>query len=66
MKILMVLDHEFPPDIRVENEIASLHNAGHEIHVACYTMKGQGAFGRKTRLHHSSQENFNSSYTNPL
>jgi glycosyltransferase involved in cell wall biosynthesis len=37
MKILMVLDHEFPPDIRVENEIASLHNAGHEIHIACFT-----------------------------
>lgn len=37
MKILMVLDHEFPPDIRVENEIASLHNAGHEVHIACFT-----------------------------
>jgi glycosyltransferase involved in cell wall biosynthesis len=41
MKILMVLDHEFPPDIRVENEIASLRRAGHEIHVACYTRKGR-------------------------
>lgn len=39
MKILMVLDHEFPPDIRVENEIETLTEAGHEIHIACFTMK---------------------------
>jgi glycosyltransferase involved in cell wall biosynthesis len=37
MKILMVLDHEFPPDIRVENEIDSLHKGGHKIHIACFT-----------------------------
>lgn len=37
----MVLDHEFPPDIRVENEIASLHKAGHEIHIACFTRKNR-------------------------
>ena len=43
MKILMVLDHEFPPDIRVENEIEALTAAGHEVHVACYTMKGRPA-----------------------
>ncbi len=36
----MVLDHEFPPDIRVENEIEALTKGGHEVHVACYTMKG--------------------------
>ncbi|MCP4909631.1 MAG: glycosyltransferase family 4 protein [Bacteroidetes bacterium] len=40
MKILMVLDHEFPPDIRVENEIEALTENGNEIHIACYTMKG--------------------------
>ncbi len=39
-KILMILDHEFPPDIRVENEIESLVKSGHELHVACYTQKG--------------------------
>ena len=39
-KILMILDHEFPPDIRVENEIESLVESGHEMHVACYTRKG--------------------------
>lgn len=35
----MVLDHEFPPDIRVENEIESLISAGHDVHVACFTFK---------------------------
>ena len=48
MKILMILDHEFPPDIRVENEIASLHNAGHEVHVACYTRKGRDPLEEKS------------------
>ena len=37
----MVLDHEFPPDIRVENEIQSLHEEGHLVHIACYTQKGR-------------------------
>jgi glycosyltransferase involved in cell wall biosynthesis len=41
MKILMVLDHEFPPDIRVENEIYSLKKAGHEVHLACFTRKNK-------------------------
>jgi len=41
MKILMLLDHEFPPDIRVENEIQALHDAGHRIHLACFTQKNR-------------------------
>ncbi len=41
MRILMVLDHEFPPDIRVENEIYSLVKEGHEIHIACFTQKNK-------------------------
>jgi glycosyltransferase involved in cell wall biosynthesis len=44
MRILMVLDHEFPPDIRVENEIDSLNRAGHEIHLACFTRKGKATY----------------------
>lgn len=36
----MVLDHEFPPDIRVENEIEALTEQGHRVHIACFTMKG--------------------------
>lgn len=43
MRILMILDHDFPPDIRVENEIESLAENGHEVHVACYTQKGLSA-----------------------
>lgn len=41
MRILMVLAGEFPPDIRVENEISSLQKAGHEIHLACQTRTGR-------------------------
>ena len=41
MKVLMLLDHVFPPDIRVENEIESLSNAGHEVHIACFMRKGE-------------------------
>jgi glycosyltransferase involved in cell wall biosynthesis len=37
----MVLDREFPPDIRVENEIEALIRAGHEVHIACYTQKNK-------------------------
>ena len=36
MKVLMLLDHYFPPDTRVENEMKSLTDAGHEVHVACF------------------------------
>lgn len=32
----MLLDREFPPDIRVENEAHSLIQAGHEVHLLCY------------------------------
>ena len=39
MKILMVLDHEFPSDIRVENEATALISAGNQVHIACYTQK---------------------------
>jgi glycosyltransferase involved in cell wall biosynthesis len=41
MRILMILDHEFPPDIRVENEMESLSEAGHEMHLACFTRKNR-------------------------
>ena len=35
MRILMLLDHGFPPDIRVENEAIALLEAGHEVHLLC-------------------------------
>jgi len=44
MKILMVLDREFPPDLRVENEIEALSGSGHEIHLACFTRKNAPAY----------------------
>jgi glycosyltransferase involved in cell wall biosynthesis len=37
MKILMVLDSEFPPDNRVEKEIRTLIEKGHTIYIATYT-----------------------------
>jgi glycosyltransferase involved in cell wall biosynthesis len=39
MKILMLLESEFPPDVRVENEMSALSSAGHEVHLACSTRK---------------------------
>jgi glycosyltransferase involved in cell wall biosynthesis len=44
MKILTVLDHEFPPDLRVENEMEALIQAGHELHLACYTRQNRPAY----------------------
>ena len=35
----MLLETTFPPDIRVENEAASLLKAGHEVHLLC---RGRG------------------------
>lgn len=39
MKILMMLENNFPPDTRVENEIHSLQEEGHEVHIACLKTK---------------------------
>ena len=41
MKIGMILDADFPPDPRVENEAATLIKAGHQVHLYCldYTHK---------------------------
>lgn len=41
MRVLMILDHIFPPDTRVENEIASLAAAGHEVHITCFAQDGK-------------------------
>ena len=40
MKILMLLETNFPPDIRVEHEIETLVKNGHELSIACYDQKG--------------------------
>jgi glycosyltransferase involved in cell wall biosynthesis len=39
LKILMLLDGEFPPDVRVENEIKVLQTQGHSIVLCCTTKK---------------------------
>ena len=44
MKILMVLESDFPPDVRVENEVSALTDAGHEIHIACSTRNNRPAY----------------------
>lgn len=44
MKILMVLEREFPTDERVEKEAVSLIEAGHEVFLACYTIINRKEF----------------------
>jgi len=39
MRILMVLEVDFPPDERVEKEALSLIEGGHEVFIACYSLK---------------------------
>ncbi len=40
MRIGMILDSSFPPDPRVENEAVTLIEAGHQIHLFCFDLKG--------------------------
>lgn len=47
MKILMLLDHPFPPDTRVENEMKSLTEAGIEVHLACFQKNKEPLLERK-------------------
>ena len=51
MRILMILDLEFPPDLRVENEIEALIDAGHEIHLACFTRKNRQKYEKIENFH---------------
>jgi glycosyltransferase involved in cell wall biosynthesis len=44
MKILMLLEGEFPPDDRVEKEALSLMACGYQVSIACYTRKERPAF----------------------
>ncbi len=39
MNILMVLERDFPPDLRVENEIKGLIEQNHQVVLACYSQK---------------------------
>jgi glycosyltransferase involved in cell wall biosynthesis len=40
MKVLMILERDFPADDRVEKEAVSLIRAGHQIDLICFTMNG--------------------------
>jgi glycosyltransferase involved in cell wall biosynthesis len=46
----MVLDREFPPDKRVENEIDALLNNGHDVHIACFTQHNKANYEKRGRL----------------
>lgn len=35
LRVLMLLEGSFPPDVRVENEAASLLDDGHDVHLLC-------------------------------
>lgn len=43
MRIGMVLDRVFPPDIRVEKEVRALTAAGHSVFLLCYARSGPEA-----------------------
>jgi glycosyltransferase involved in cell wall biosynthesis len=60
MKILMVLESEFPPDVRVENEMIALSEAGHEVHLACSTKKNSSAteLWNKSVIHRKPMSTF--------
>ncbi len=40
----MILDHEFPPDVRVENEAISLMKNGFEVYLFCLDFNNQKTF----------------------
>ncbi|MEE4310900.1 MAG: glycosyltransferase family 4 protein [candidate division KSB1 bacterium] len=41
MRIGMILDQAFPPDIRVENEAVSLAQNGHDVFLFCYSYSNE-------------------------
>jgi len=47
----MVLEHEFPPDVRVEKEASSLLEAGHEVYLASASRKGASKEKKLKRIH---------------
>lgn len=44
MKILMVLEHEYPEDERVLKEIKTLQNSGHTVTLACATKENRSLY----------------------
>lgn len=50
MRILMVLEGSYPPDVRVGNEISALLDAGHFVTLLCTTRTDQPHFESNERL----------------
>jgi len=52
MRILMILNGEFPPDPRVEKEASTLKETGHEVHILCFSSQSNKRYKgfRITRL----------------
>ena len=73
MKIGMILDSDFPPDPRVENEAVSLIKAGHDVYLYAFSydksnVKNETINGIKVHRHYISNLTFKSSalaYTIP-
>jgi glycosyltransferase involved in cell wall biosynthesis len=51
LKIGMILDHEFPPDPRVENEAVSLVKAGFEVHLLSFNYGDKGPYEIFKEIH---------------
>lgn len=71
MRVCMVLQGDFPPDIRIEKEARTLIQAGHEVHLVCRNKKMQDAEViiekiNVHRLHQLKNKPWNSLLTIPL
>ncbi len=60
MKVLMILEREFPEDERVEKEALSLIKNGYEVHIACFTKENRDAneLYKGIHLHRKKISNF--------
>lgn len=72
MKICMILQANFPPDIRIEKEARALIAAGHELHLVCRNKTGlpvedkfEGIHIHRLRSQHSNSR-WNNLLTIPL
>jgi glycosyltransferase involved in cell wall biosynthesis len=60
MNILMLLDNEFAPDVRVQSEALTLSKNGHSVHILCYN------FGSKKNVEHFENISIIRFYLNPF
>lgn len=50
-RILMILEGEFPPDVRVEKEAQSLIEKDYEVHICSYNFSGKPLYELKNGMH---------------